>query len=104
MIKSWLSTDGSSKFEMTNPDHIKLPTVKQLIAVAKERNIPLTEAQAKVLLKRWKVDIERKSIPESAIPGNMEIFKRYVDPGFVVTNSFSKTAYSIPRRKKKGDV
>lgn len=89
---------------MTNPDHLKLPTVKQLIAVAKERNIPLTEKQAKVLLKRWKVDMERKSIPGSAIQGNMEIFARYVQPGFVVKNSFAKTAYSVPRRRKKGDV
>ncbi|KKF68142.1 hypothetical protein XU19_21280 [Vibrio parahaemolyticus] len=89
---------------MTNPDHLKLPTVKQLIAVAKERNIPLTDKQAKVLLKRWKVDIERESIPGSAIQGNMEIFARYVQPGFVVKNSFTKTAYSVPRRRKKGDV
>lgn len=101
MIKSWLSTDGSHKSEMINPAHIKLPTVEQLIAVAKERNIPLTEKRAKVLLKRWKIDFERKSISESAIQGNMEIFSRYIQPGFVVTNPGTKTAYSIPRKMKK---
>lgn len=81
-----------------------LPTIKQLLIIAKERNIPLTEKKAREILKRWKVDIERKGIPESAIQGNMEIFERYVEPGFVVTNSFSRTAYSIPRRAKKGDA
>jgi hypothetical protein len=86
---------------MTNPDYIKLPTVEQLIAVAKERNIPLTEKKAKALLKRWKTDIERKSIPESEVQGNMEIFFRYIQPGFVVTNPGTKTAYSIPRKAKR---
>ena len=86
---------------MTNPAHIKLPTVEQLIAVAKERNIPLTEKKAKTLLKRWKIDIERTSIPESEIPGNMEIFLLYIQPGFVVTNPRNKTAYSIPHKTKK---
>ncbi|MFP2273237.1 hypothetical protein ACLEXX_02040 [Enterobacter ludwigii] len=86
---------------MTNLPQIKLPTVEQLLAVAKERNIPLTDKKAKALLKRWKIDIERKAIPESAIQGNMEIFLRYIQPGFVVTNPGTKTAYSIPRKMKK---
>lgn len=89
---------------MKKPVARDLPTIKQLLIIAKERNIPLTEKKTKEILKRWKIDIERRGNPESAIPGNMEIFARYVDPGFVVTNSFSKTAYSIPRRKKKGDA
>ncbi|MDU4747751.1 MAG: hypothetical protein E6X99_16190 [Pantoea sp.] len=101
MIKLWLSTNGYRKSEMTNPAHIKLPTVEQLIAVAQERNIPLTEKKAKALLKRWKIDIERRAIPESAMQGNMEIFLRYIQPGFVVTNPGTKTAYSIPRKTKR---
>jgi len=80
---------------------MKLPTVEQLIAVAKERNIPLTEKKAKALLKRWKIDIERKSIPVSSTQGNMEIFLRYIQPGFVVTNTGTKTAYSIPNKTRK---
>lgn len=61
----------------------------------------MTEKKAKALLKRWKIDIERKAIPESAIQGNMEIFLRYIQPGFVVTNPGTKTAYSIPGKMKK---
>lgn len=86
---------------MTSSAHMKLPTVEQLIAVAKERNIPLTEKKAKALLKRWKIDIERKSIPVSSTQGNMEIFLRYIQPGFVVTNPGTKTAYSIPNKTRK---
>lgn len=86
---------------MTSPAHMKLPTVEQLIAVAKERNFPLTEKKAKALLKRWKIDIERKSIPVSSTQGNMEIFLRYIQPGFVVTNAGTKTAYSIPKKTRK---
>ncbi|HCL5637831.1 hypothetical protein M8R21_48025 [Klebsiella sp. T2.Ur] len=79
-----------------------LPTVEQILSVAKERNIPLTPKKAKELLKRWKIDIERKGVPSSSIPGNMDIFLRYIQPGFVVNNPGTKTAYSIPRVTRKG--
>ncbi|WP_273901970.1 hypothetical protein [Enterobacter hormaechei] len=80
----------------------KLPTVEQILSVAKERNIPLTPKKAKELLKRWKIDLERKDIPTSSIPGNMDIFSRYIQPGFIVANPGTKTAYSVPRVTKKG--
>ncbi|WP_042291635.1 hypothetical protein [Citrobacter sedlakii] len=103
MLESWPLIIYQQPF-MKKPTARDLPTVKQLLIIAKERNIPLTEKKAKDILKRWKIDIERRGTPEGAITGNMEIFERYVEPGFVVTNSFSKTAYSIPRRTKKGNV
>lgn len=87
---------------MKHSNTSKLTTVEQILFVAKERNIPLTPKKAKEFLKRWKIDLERKDIPTSSIPGNMDIFSRYIQPGFVVANPETKTAYSIPRVKKKG--
>ncbi|WP_174508822.1 hypothetical protein [Klebsiella oxytoca] len=86
---------------MKNAPSPNLPTVAEVLAVAKARNIPLTEKQAKVMLKRWRTDIERRAMPQSAIQGNMEIFDRYIQPGFIITSPGSKTAYSVPRSSRK---
>lgn len=80
---------------------VKLPTVQELLSVAKERNIPLSEKKAKKILNSWKVENERKGLPVSPIQGAMDIFSRYIQPGFIVTNPGTKTAYSVPRRVKK---
>lgn len=78
-----------------------LPSVAEIMAKAKERNIPMTEKKAKALPKRWRVEAERRAMPGGHIQGNMEIFERYIQPGFIVANPETKTAYSIPRTAKK---